>query len=577
MSYRSKLFANIFTVFMVFTVIVVVFQHRREVTYRRDVVENRLCGYADIYAKLLNDTVAVDSQRMKDVSRLMPADLRLTVIDREGNVVYESAAQPQSMDNHQNRPEVRQAMKQGEGWDIRYSSTESKEYFYLAKRYGAYTIRVSLPYDVSLQNLLKTDNIFLWFILLLLPLVIFMLVYISGHFGKSIAMLKFFVSSAERGLIDYDHISFPRSELGEIGETIMQKYKELDESNRNIVREREKLIRHFLYFKEGIAIFTPTRDLVYANPHFLQYINLLFDHPSADVSKIWQLDALKPVIEFLQLHREAGKSYDEAPVYSYPLAVGRQILNVQALVYNDGGFEITLSDITETEKTIQLKQKMSNNITHELRTPLSSIRGYLETLLAHQDMDPARRQHFLKQANDQTLRLTNLIRDVALITRVDEAPRTFEREPVNLHKIVSDICEEFHGAIEQHHATIDNELQPDLQVKGNYSLLYSIFRNLIENSLAYAGDDIRIHVECYRQEQQLCFIDYYDTGKGVPEEHLPHLFERFYRVSQGRTRDDGGTGLGLSIVRNAVRFHGGDISVRNRKGGGLEFLFTLSI
>ena len=126
MSYRSKLFANIFTVFLVFTVIVVVFQHRREVTYRRDVVENRLCGYADIYAKLLNDTVAVDSQRMKDVSRLMPADLRLTVIDREGNVVYESAAQPQSMDNHQNQIQRKQSHQQGHQHTGRFQRRETE-------------------------------------------------------------------------------------------------------------------------------------------------------------------------------------------------------------------------------------------------------------------------------------------------------------------------------------------------------------------------------------------------------------------------------------------------------------------
>lgn len=123
--------------------------------------------------------------------------------------------------------------------------------------------------------------------------------------------------------------------------------------------------------------------------------------------------------------------------------------------------------------------------------------------------------------------------------------------------------------------TVENCLSGHLKIVGNYALLHSVFRNLIENSLRYAGEAARIKVECYNEDAAFCYFRYYDTGGGVGEEHLPRLFERFYRVGEGRTRDGGGTGLGLSIVRNAVLFHQGTISVRNRKTGGLEFLFTL--
>lgn len=122
-------------------------------------------------------------------------------------------------------------------------------------------------------------------------------------------------------------------------------------------------------------------------------------------------------------------------------------------------------------------------------------------------------------------------------------------------------------------ATID--IPERTTMHGNFSLLYGIFRNLMENSIRYAGQGAALTLQCYRQEAGTLYFRYFDTGCGVAEEHLPRLFERFYRVSEGRTRDCGGTGLGLSIVRNAVHFHGGTISVRNRKGGGLEFLFTM--
>ena len=124
---------------------------------------------------------------------------------------------------------------------------------------------------------------------------------------------------------------------------------------------------------------------------------------------------------------------------------------------------------------------------------------------------------------------------------------------------------------------LTTELPASLRMRGNYSLLYAIFRNLMENSARYAGQGAELHVVCYNRSERVANLSVYDTGQGVPEAHLPRLFDRFYRVSEGRTRDCGGTGLGLSIVRNAVRFHGGEISVRNRREGGLEFLFTLQL
>ena len=119
-------------------------------------------------------------------------------------------------------------------------------------------------------------------------------------------------------------------------------------------------------------------------------------------------------------------------------------------------------------------------------------------------------------------------------------------------------------------------LSPDLEVSGNYTFLYAVFRNLVENSLKYGGEHITIHIECAGCADGRYYFKYYDTGKGVTREHLERIFERFYRVSEGRTRDDGGSGLGLSIVRNAIAFHGGDIIADRHHGGGLEYRFTLS-
>lgn len=230
----------------------------------------------------------------------------------------------------------------------------------------------------------------------------------------------------------------------------------------------------------------------------------------------------------------------------------------------------------EKEKYKEMKHQMTNNIAHELRTPVSSIRGYLETLTTCADIPPERQKAFIQRAYIQTIRLSDLIRDIALITKIEEASDQLVREDLCIRNIVDEIFAEFREEMERKNVVAENMLD-NIHIYGNATLVYAIFRNLVENSLKYGGGNLTIHVECLGFSGGKCNLVYYDTGKGVGEQHLSRLFERFYRVSEGRTRDDGGSGLGLSIVRNAIAFHKGDISASIRPSGGLEYHFTLSV
>lgn len=577
LSYKSQLLLNFTIIFVLFSVVIVAFQLYRERNHRIDLIEARLRCYTDIVAAELKEqeklSLPFDSCFIKDV---LPADLRLTIINEEGAVCYETEQQLRVQDsNYANRPEIRAIKQHGEGVDIRRSASTGKNYFYFAKAYPPYVIRLALPYDARMENLLTADNIFLWFVLLIFPVVLLLLIQISDRFGKSVATLRNFIDSAERGLVDYEHLRFPHSELGDIGQAILESYKQLNDSKQLVEAQRERLIRHFHYSEEGIAIFSPEREKVYANARFLQYVNLLLDRPTADVNSIWEHSTFHAALDFLRQQEATTGIVGHTPVYKNNIAVGSTYVAMQLLVYNDRSFEMTLTDITRAEKNRILKQQMSNSITHELRTPVSSIRGYIETLLTCDTLSEERKRYFLERALLQSVRLTDLIRDVSLITKIEEAPDTMLREQLSPAKIVDEIAEELRPACLEAEMNIDNMLDGALQINGNYSLLYSVFRNLIENSLHYAGRGSTIRISCYKKAEDYAYFRYYDTGCGVPEEHLPRLFERFYRVGEGRTRDDGGTGLGLSIVRNAVLFHGGVITVRNRKKGGLEFLFTL--
>lgn len=229
----------------------------------------------------------------------------------------------------------------------------------------------------------------------------------------------------------------------------------------------------------------------------------------------------------------------------------------------------------EATQRNKLKKQMTSNIAHELRTPVTSIRGYLETLIACPDMAPEKKQAFIEKAYNQTLRLSELISDMSLLSKMEERSNKLHKEEVDLYDIANEVFDEFEEKIAAKGNVIENLLEPGTVLIANKTLVYTIIRNLVENSLKYAGDGITMHIECYSAIEKFCYLTYYDTGSGVPHDHLERIFERFYRIEEGRTRDVGGSGLGLSIVKNAVKFHGGDIRVINRQWGGLQFFFSL--
>ena len=200
----------------------------------------------------------------------------------------------------------------------------------------------------------------------------------------------------------------------------------------------------------------------------------------------------------------------------------------------------------------------------------------METIVNNPSLSREKIDAFLTRSYAQSNRLTHLLRDISLLTRMEEAPNMTEKESVNLHQMVHNIFSEVALQLEEKQIKTQNLLPDNLSIQGNPSLLYSIFRNLTDNTIAYAGTNICITIRCFRQGEKFYYFSFADTGIGVSPEHLGRLFERFYRVDKGRSRKLGGTGLGLAIVKNAVLLHAGSIFAKNNPEGGLEFIFTLS-
>ena len=580
LSFSRKLFLSVISLFLVFAICFIAYQYQREREYKIELLNTKLQDYnSRLYEQLENqplDSEIIDGY----INNHILEDLRVTLIDAQGNVVYDSyPSHNNQMENHLNRPEVQKAIKHGNGYDVRRTSeTTGVPYFYSATHYKDYIVRSALPYNVSLINNLQADPHYLWFTVIVTLLLMIIFYKFTNKLGTSISQLREFAMRADRNepIEMAMQSAFPHNELGEISQHIIQIYKRLHETKEALYIEREKLITHLQISHEGLGIFTKDKKEILVNNLFTQYSNLISDSNLETTEEVFAISDLQEIIQIInktQQERSRGKGETRMSVTINKN--GRSFI-VECIIFQDASFEISINDVTQEEEQVRLKRQLTQNIAHELKTPVSSIQGYLETIVSNENIPREKINVFLERCYAQSNRLSRLLRDISVLTRMDEAANMIDMERVDISVLVGNIINEVSLELDEKHITVVNSLKKSIQIKGNYSLLYSIFRNLMDNAIAYAGSNIQININCFREDENFYYFSFADTGIGVSPEHLNRLFERFYRVDKGRSRKVGGTGLGLAIVKNAVIIHGGSISAKNNQGGGLEFVFTLA-
>ena len=579
LSYSKKLFLSVISLFLLFVGCFVAYQYQREKEYKIELLDEQLQNCNDrLYQELqvLPDTLW--KQTLENyIVRYINADLRVTVIDHHGTVLFDNYHPGYSLglENHLDRPEIQKALSTGKGYNVRrLSETTGLSYFYSATCFDDYIIRSALPYTVSLLNSLAVDPHYLWFTIGITLILIFIFYTFVSKLGTAINQLREFAKRADKNEPINTESTFPHNELGEISQHIVQIYKRLRETKEALYIEREKLITHLQTSREGLGVFTKDKKEILVNNLFTQYSNLISDSNLETTEEIFSIDEFKGITDFI--NKAERSVYREEKRMSVSINKNGRVFVIECIIFQDHSFEISINDITQEEEQIRLKRQLTQNIAHELKTPVSSIQGYLETIVDNENIPREKMQVFLERCYAQSNRLSRLLRDISVLTRMDEAANMIEMEKVDISVLVSNIVNEVALELEQKQITVINSLRSKIQIRGNYSLLYSIFRNLMDNAIAYAGTHIYIDIKCFREDDNFFYFSFSDTGVGVPPEHLNRLFERFYRVDKGRSRKLGGTGLGLAIVKNAVLIHGGTISAKNRQGGGLEFVFTLA-
>ena len=583
-TFRRRILINFLIVFSIFSLAVLAYQYDREKSYRTGQLENTLDNISEVSHRYIEHKKIFETGDFKSLDTLkslLPiANTRLTVLDMNGKVVYDSfVSDVSNLENHLNRPEVQKALQFGKGSSMRLSATTNQKFYYYAKNCKTYYVRTAAVYNIDIINFLKTEHIFLVFIFFLFVLMGILFHFTTRRLSDFIIKLKdFALKAGQNEDISKMDSNFQDNELGVIRRQIIQIYDNLKTAKDELTKEREKLYGHLQVLNEGISIFSPEKNKILANSHFIQFINVISDKSTISAEHIFSIPEFGKVLEFVNQYREnVLQAPNKAlPQIEYTIDKSEKFFHVRCIIFVDRSFEVLISDVTRPEKQRLLKQQLTSNIAHELKTPLSSIKGYLETILNNSTIPEEKKKYFIEKAFAQAERLTDLLNDISLLNNIEDAGGLFEFKPLMLSPVIRDVVENLKLRLTEKNMECSIEVDSNVVVNGNESLLFSVFQNLIENSINYAGGNTKISIRKYLEDDKFYYFQYSDSGIGISEEHLTRIFERFYRVDYGRSRETGGTGLGLSIVKNAILLHKGEISVRNKPEGGLEFLFSLS-
>ena len=516
-----------------------------------------------LYAVKLVDYQLDDNQDIKEqVDALNPLayndHTRLTVIDVDGNVLADSG-EDGILENHKSREEVKQALSDGVGYATRYSSTVGRNMLYVALYNNGRIVRLSLPYDGIFDNLptlIKPLGIGAG-----ISLIVAML--LSKRFSDTLTAPIQDINTQITKMKDYRELVFDDYKYDEfniIASKLEEQASTIHATMKKLKDEQIKINGILNQMKEGFILLDSDLNVLMVNRKAQELYNntiklnnsikdFIFDFKIIDI-----LDNLGEEQQRVEIEKE------------------KQFYNCY-IAKVDYGVTLLFVNITEQHNALKMRQEFFSNVSHELKTPMTSIRGYSELLETGVINDKEASKRALDKIHDEVNNMSTLINDILMISRLENKDIDVIKHPVHIEPLVNEIIDTMQVEIDKKNLIVNKEIS-DIVYISNHQHMYQLLSNLITNAIKYNVQNGRITIKSYDQERNIV-IEVSDTGRGISKIDQGRVFERFFRCDQGRDKETGGTGLGLAIVKHIVQYYQGSITLTSKLGQGTTFKVVL--
>jgi two-component system phosphate regulon sensor histidine kinase PhoR len=574
--YPGHLIVTFFTLLVCFAV----FTSALERFYRKQVAEN-LESLALFSAEQVRDRFDVNNlDYLNDTAAKLgsKSPARITLILPDGTVAGESAKSREQMENHRDRPEVKVAIEQGRtGQSIRFSNSVRKTMLYVAvpvyhDNILAGVVRTAIPLLKIQEVLSGMERTLLWGGVVILLLAALLSLFVSRRISKPLERIKQGAERFAAGDFSYRLHSIVSAEIGSLAETMNQMAAQLEERLQTVSKERNQREAVLSSMVEGVLAVDTDGQIISLNKAAAQFFNVFRPEtaPGRSIEEVFRNVKLQRfVAEVLegQEARECELVVQNNQTY-YLQARGTNLLGVQN---SRIGAVVVFNDVSRLRRLENLRRDFVANVSHELKTPITAIKGFVETLLDGAIKDPIEAERFLKIVAKHADRLNAIIEDLLMLSRLEQdGTEGMEMQKTGLCGLVNSAVEVCARRAAEKNITIRVECSKELTATVNPPLIEQALINLIGNAVKYSADGKSITVNACAEKGRIV-LSVKDQGFGIEEKHLERLFERFYRVDSGRSRQEGGTGLGLSIVKHIAQAHGGTVSVQSRYGEGSTF------
>lgn len=568
---RSRIFVKLMVVFLlVIGVTAVTLERTVHGVWKRTLREQI---ERNLKQKTLMFAYRVDADRQHSLADItaqegQAAGARATVIDPTGKVLADSEADAGAMENHEHRKEFAAALAGKVGVDERKSHTLGVPFLYVAAPVSGGAVRMAYP----LAEIETTDRplgvALFWGSLSAFVFAMLVAAFASHYVGRRLHQIVTFAERVAGGDLTARIASASTDEIGQVASALDKTARRVEESYARVQTSQRELETLLNSMQDAVIAVDADGRVQWAN----RGMNRLLLHlPRLNAPLI---DSVRDP-DFLAAIQEAARDQVVRSARSNTIAAGRTF-DVTAAPMPGGGAVAVLRDLTETERMEKSRRDFIANVSHELRTPLTSIQGYTETLLDSPLADNHVRE-FLEIVRKNAARMSRLTEDLLTLTRVESGEQRFAIQRVGTEELLQDALESFQEVARSYgvELAIENSV-PAAHVNADREAIHQIFSNLIENALKYAASGKKVILGARAAESG---VEFYvrDFGPGISSEHLPRLFERFYRVDKARSRESGGTGLGLAIAKHIVLAHEGTIRAESELNHGSTFLFTLTL